>query len=89
MFDVTGGEMAMNTILGTELETYAAHKAELLAFANGQYVLIHGAEVGGTFETEQDAVNRGYGQYGNVPFLVKQVVEVDQPANFVSGLVAL
>jgi len=79
----------MNPTLEAELETYAAHKTEFLASANGKYVLIHGAEMGGTFETEQDAVNRGYEQYGNVPFLVKQVTEVDQVAHFASGLVAL
>ena len=31
----------------------------------------------------------GYQKYGNVPFLVKQVVRVEVPENFVSGLIDL
>ena len=76
-------------MLTTELETFAAKKNELLATASGKYALIHGTELAGTFDTENDAINEGYQRWGNVPFLVKQIVEVEQAANFVSNLVAL
>jgi len=77
------------TVLQTELETYASRKSDLLAEARGKYVLIHGGEVVGTYDTEGDAISQGYRQFGNVPFLVKEVVEVEQPATFVSNLLAL
>ena len=76
-------------VLATELATFAAHKAELLATAKGKFALIRGDEVAGTFDTEGDAVNQGYAKFGNVAFLVKQIVEVEQTANFVSNLIAL
>ena len=81
--------MIMADTLLTELETFAAHKVELLATARGKYALVHETEVAGTFETEGDAISQGYKLYGNVPFLVKQIVEVEQAANFVSNLIAL
>jgi hypothetical protein len=71
--------------LRKELETYAAHKAELLGSAEGRYALVHGDEVAGTWETEQDAIAEGYRRYGNVPFLVKQIVDVEVPETFVSN----
>ncbi len=50
---------------------------------------VHGDEVAGFYETEGDAISEGYRRYGNVPFLVKQVVEVEIPECFVSNLLAL
>ena len=81
--------MLMSHVLATELETFAANKAELLATARGKYALVHGTDVQGTYETEGDAISQGYRLYGNVPFLVKQIVEIDQVANYVSNLVAI
>lgn len=75
--------------LREELETYAAHKAELLGTAAGRYVLIRGSELAGTWETEQDAIAEGYRRYGNVPFFVKQIVDVEVPETFVSNLLTL
>lgn len=77
------------SVLATELATYAAHKNELLANARGKYALVRGEEVVGTFDTEGDALNAGYQKFGNVPFLVKEIVEVEQAANFVSNLIAI
>lgn len=85
----TGGSAVAEGVLETELETFASKKAELLASSNGKYALIHGTEVAGTFETEGDAISQGYQKFGNVPFLVKRIVEVEQAANFVSNLIAL
>ncbi len=70
--------------LRQELETYEAHREQLLGDARGKYVLIRGDSVIATYDTEQDAINEGYRQFGNVPFFVKRIAAVDEPANFLS-----
>jgi hypothetical protein len=79
----------MTDVLAMELETYEQHRSELLANAENKFVLIHGEEVKGTFDTESDAVTQGFESYGNVPFLVKRVVRVEHPETFVSNLIAI
>ncbi len=76
----------MPEMLKKELETYEREREALLGTAEGKFVLIHGEEVLGTFDTQQDAIGQGYKQLGNVPFLVKQVVQVEVPFDFVSNL---
>jgi hypothetical protein len=75
--------------LKREIETYDANHDALLGSALNKYVLIHGTEIVGTYDTESDAINDGYRRFGNVPFLVKRVSPIDEPANYLSGLVAL
>jgi hypothetical protein len=70
--------------LRQELETYETHREQLLGEARGKYVLIRGHSVVATYDTEQDAINEGYRQFGNVPFLVKRIAAMDEPANFLS-----
>lgn len=70
--------------LRQELETYEAHREQLLGEARGKYVLIHGDSIASTYDTEQDAIKEGYRQFGNVPFLVKRIAALDEPANFLS-----
>jgi hypothetical protein len=77
-----------NTLV-TELETFAAHRDELVAAGEGKYALVHGQEVVGVYDTEGDAIRQGYTQFGNVPFLVKHVVQVEVPERFVSNLLAI
>jgi len=73
-------------VLEAEIETYYKHQKELLATDKGRYVLIHGTEVAGRFESKADAIAAGYEKFGNEPFLVKQVLEVETPLNFTSHL---
>ena len=75
--------------LAEELQAFENHRAELLGTAAGKFALVHGSEVVGTYETERDAIAQGYRQFGNVPFLVKQVLAFDQPERFVSNLLAI
>jgi hypothetical protein len=75
--------------LKKELRTYNAHKTELLRRARGKYVLIKGNRIIGTFDSELDAAHQGYERFGNVPFLVKQVVEVEIPLDFTSSLLSV
>lgn len=66
-------------VLGRELRTYRKSLPELLGSSAGKWVLIHGEEIMGTFESRTDAINQGFRTLGNVPFLVKEVVAVDVP----------
>jgi hypothetical protein len=70
--------------LAAELETFAAHRNELLGRAKGKYVLIKGQAVVDVFEDRTDAFARGYRDFGNHPFLVKKVTDVEAPLNFTS-----
>jgi len=70
--------------LSREQETYERHREQLLGDALGKFVLIHGEEIIATYDTERDAINEGYRRFGNVPFFVKRVAAIDEPANFLS-----
>jgi len=73
-------------LLMKEIETYQAHKSELLAKWNGMFVLIKDDQVIGVFDTKMDAVRQGYERLGDVPFLVKQIREIDEPLRIFSNL---
>jgi hypothetical protein len=79
----------MPETLARELKTYEANFEALLGAHDGKYVLIHGDSIIGSFDNQMDAINRGYDELGNVPFLVKLVTKVDVPLSFVSNLLAL
>ncbi|MBI3981711.1 MAG: hypothetical protein HY337_02285 [Gemmatimonadetes bacterium] len=76
----------MVPVLEQELRTYEAHREKLVGTATGKFVLIRGSEVVGLFDAQLDAIRQGYERFGNVPFLVKQVLEVETPHNFTSNL---
>ena len=76
-------------VLETELATYARERAALLAKAENKFVLIHGEDVIGIYDSPSDAVRQAYQQFGNVPFLVKHVLRVEQPAHFTSNHLAI
>jgi hypothetical protein len=67
----------METVLETELATYAAHRDELLREAEGKWVLIHGHDVLDIFEDQNEAIDEGYRRLGNVAFLAKQILHVE------------
>lgn len=71
-------------VLKTELETFENNN-ELLLEDEGQYALIHGTEIVGTYKDESDAIAEGYKKFGNVPFLVKLVAQVEMPVNFANN----
>lgn len=75
-------------LLETELQTYNAKKQELLSQASGKYVLIKADKVIGIFDTESDAIRQGYEKFGNEPFLVKQILEIEPTQNFLSNSIA-
>ena len=68
--------------LEVELRTFRAHRDELIGRAKGKYVLIHGEDIVDFFENQTDAITKGFRKFGNNPFLVKLVTEVEVPLNF-------
>ena len=60
-----------------ERETYERLKPELLARAEGRYVVVVGDAVAGPFETFGEARRVGYARFGSGPLYVKQVLAVD------------
>jgi len=77
----------IKNILSKELETYEKNKQKLLKDSHGKFVLIKGDEIINVFDTYSDAVKVGIDKFGNTPFLIKQILEVDQPQNFTSNLI--
>ena len=76
----------MASVLAKEIRTYEKHRDDLLTGSEGRYVLIKAEKVAGTFESKLDAIQEGYRRFGNVPFLVKKIVKIEVPLDFVSGL---
>ena len=74
----------MEGVLAEERAVYQQNKKELLAQAEGRFVLIKGTHIVGTFETEMDAVRAGWAEFGNVPFLVEEIREVERTSRFLS-----
>jgi hypothetical protein len=72
----------LQSLLDTELQTFRAHRNELLGRARGRFVLIKGTDVIDVFESEIDAISRGFKTFGNQSFLVKQITEFDAPLHF-------
>ena len=70
--------------LESELQYFEAHRAELVESARGKYALIKGDQLGGIYVDRNEAIRAGYEQFGNEPFLVKEILEVDIPLNFTS-----
>ena len=70
--------------LEAELHYFNEHRAEFLEKAAGKFALIKDESLIGMFDSEASAIRRGYETLGNVPFLVKQVTEVDIPLSFTS-----
>lgn len=68
--------------LATELKTYQAKLPTLLG-QQGKFVLIHGEEVDGVYETYAEAMNAGYAKHGlDEPFFVRKITPVEQVLHF-------
>jgi hypothetical protein len=79
---------APELILAQELAAYARHKDAMLGSNASRWVLIKGDLVVAYFDTSGDAIEAGYRQFGNVPFLVKQILVAESVANFNRDLFA-
>ena len=71
-----------------ELHTYESNRQRLIG-TWGKFVPIRGSEIVNVFDSQLDAMRQGYERFGNVPFLVKQILEVETPQHFTSDLIAV
>ena len=67
-----------------EEAVYETKKSELLSLCEGKFALFKGEEFVGTFDTTNAAYAEGVRRFGNVPFLIKRVREIDAIAHFPS-----
>ena len=70
--------------LESELRYFEAHRAELVEQARGKHALVKNDALIGIFDDKTQAIRAGYEKFGNEPFLVKEISEVDLPLNFAS-----
>ena len=73
--------------LEAELEFYNNQKGGFLKYYKGQFALIKGKELFGTYTTWEEAFNDAVEKFGNVPFLIKPVQEEDEFVQFPALLV--
>lgn len=74
--------------LEKELETFARELPRLLAKPEqrGQFALVHGDTVDSLWSTLEAGLEAGYDRFGIEPFLVKEVVEREEPQYFSRNL---
>lgn len=72
-------------ILEKELLAYTRKLPSLLT-QQGKYVLIHDEEVIGIYDSYEDALKFGYGQFKLDPFLVKQIAPAERVSFFTRDL---
>jgi len=73
--------------LQKELATYEREKSRLVSESEGKFALVHGDHVAGVWDTYEDALKAGYGQFGLEPFLVKQIQAIERVHFFTRDLV--
>ncbi len=76
-------------VLKRELQTYEAKRNELVNRSKGKLALVKDDQIIDVFDTQIDAIQQGYERLGNVPFLVKQIIEFDTPLDFTSNLLGI
>ena len=75
-------------LLKKDLDYFESKLDELLGKSKGEYALIHEGQLIDTFKSKEDAIKKGYELFGNSPFLVKLIIEVEDILNFTSNLLA-
>lgn len=73
--------------LEEESKTYENHKKKLLKENASKYVLIKGNDIIKIFISEAEAIHYGINKFGNQPFLVKKIEEVEQIQKYTSTLI--
>ncbi len=66
-------------LLAEELKCFDGQKPDLLKRFEGQFALIKGNQLIGTYASELDAYVQAIKQLGNVPFLIKLIVAKEEP----------
>jgi len=65
--------VAINFPLEVESEYFESQRQMLLQHHEGQFALISGQRILGTYTTEAEAYEAGLSQLGNRPFLIRQI----------------
>lgn len=71
--------------LKEEQAFFEANKAHWLAEHKGKFALIKGSTLVGAFDTQENAYVAGVQKFGNVPFLIKQILE-EEPVTHLPAL---
>jgi len=66
-----------------ELETYRRALPDWID-QEGRWTLILGDEIGGVFDSREEATDQGYEKFGLAQFLVKQIHQIE-PIYFMGG----
>lgn len=69
-------------ILEEENRAFNEKKADLLAFCSGKYAVFKGSSFLGVFDSTDHAYSAGIEAFGNVPFLIKRVQEIEPEVKF-------
>ncbi len=59
--------------LEKDIEAFNSMKKDLLANHNGKYVIFYGGKFVGAFDTLDNAAREAIKQFGNGPYLIRQV----------------
>lgn len=74
--------MPINEELHAEIAFFNANAEMLATKYRDQYVIIRGGAVVGAFGTIRAALDAGYTEFGNAPFLVRQCGRPPREAHF-------
>jgi hypothetical protein len=66
-------------VLEQELATFESLKASLLENHKGKFALIKAGDFVGAFDTADNAYQEGVNRFGRDTFLVKRIVESEEP----------
>jgi hypothetical protein len=76
----------MPMALEKELATFRRELPRLLQTYRGKYALVHADKVSSVWPSVDDALKAGYEEFGTKPFLVKEIVETEEPRYFSRNL---
>jgi hypothetical protein len=83
------GKSITSNVLEVERRFFEMNRDRLMKEGADKFVLIKGRKVYGFFETKFDAIDAAYERFGNVPFFVHKVTEIEEPLQVVSHLVGV
>ncbi len=71
----------MPIALEREYNVFKEHRSELLTKGEGKFALIKGNVIVDVFASYEDALKEGLAKFGNVPFLIKEILR-EEDVNF-------
>jgi hypothetical protein len=80
----SGIPMSMMSVLERDFAAFLRELPQLLQDGEnrGKYALVHGEQVDSIWSTIDEALQAGYDRFGIEPFLVKEIIEVEEPRYF-------